>query len=398
MGFRRFLLALTLSFFLCSTSHAVTKPTVGAKIDTSHPLANDLAACWLFNENSGSTVNDSTANNNTGTLLGNTNWVTGNFNGPALDFNETLGRINYPGGIHTDYLTFIVWFRRPAANFVGQDVFSSDNNGVVSWQVFGQNALSSLRVRIDTAGGFTTLDSDGFVTANKWHQYVATYDGTNIKVYVDGALNKSIVHSNPGIIRTTGLDRTFGVWPTLGAAQYIGQMDMAMIWNRALTASEISLLYSDPFLMFEKGENRRAIDSITELPIQGATVTLYTATGSIYTGRPQPNPTTTDADGYYTLEAGPGMYYITATKEGYEDFKSGIFTVNSPVNQPITMIPLDQSEGKVFSLIHTPDKKIASIGDVLTYKIATSNLTTNALDEVTVETNLPHGMRLVREV
>jgi uncharacterized repeat protein (TIGR01451 family) len=140
----------------------------------------------------------------------------------------------------------------------------------------------------------------------------------------------------------------------------------------------------------------QVIDSVTESPIPGVIVTLYTASGAIYAGRYGTNPTTSDANGLYNLEADPGSYYITATKEGYEDFTSSIFTVNSPVTRPIVMVPLDQSEGKVFSIINTPDKKAASIGDVLTYQVAINNVSSSAVDDITVDVNLPHGMRLVK--
>ena len=90
------------------------------------------------------------------------------------------------------------------------------------------------------------------------------------------------------------------------------------------------------------------------------------------------------------------MYYLTAVTEGYEDFKSGVFTVESPVTQPITMIPLDQSSGSIFSIVNTPDKKVASIGDVLTYKVSITNRSSSTTDDVTVETSLPHDLRLVK--
>lgn len=51
---------------------AATKPPVGTEINISHALANGLVGCWLFNENSGNTANDSTSSGNDGTLVGDT--------------------------------------------------------------------------------------------------------------------------------------------------------------------------------------------------------------------------------------------------------------------------------------------------------------------------------------
>jgi len=83
-----------------------------------------------------------------------------------------------------------------------------------------------------------------------WKTVTATYDGTWSHMYVDGKLESS---SNT----YSGALDSEPTWPvTLGAARYAGDnesihwpglIDVAAIYNRALTPSEIKQLYEDPY-------------------------------------------------------------------------------------------------------------------------------------------------------
>jgi hypothetical protein len=65
-----------------------------------------------------------------------------------------------------------------------------------------------------------------------------------IKLYLDGNLLSTIVSSlNTNTIINTGLTNMFFIGST-SANQFIGKIDDVGIWNRALTASEVSQLYN----------------------------------------------------------------------------------------------------------------------------------------------------------
>ncbi len=227
------------------------KPFRGIQINRTHLLSRGLVGCWLMNEGGGLNVSDLSCNNRAGSLAGDVSWGSGK-SGPALQFaGAAAGRMVIPP-THTNYLTFLVWFMRPSSTFGAEMPLCSDLvSTVLEWQVFGNSGQSTVRCRVDTTGGFTAFNSSAFVVANKWHCLVVTFDGTTIKIYVDGVLNASQVHSQPGIIKTTGYNRYFGVYSNL-TSPFAGLMDNAAIWNRALSAAEIAQLYCDPFCMFER--------------------------------------------------------------------------------------------------------------------------------------------------
>lgn len=230
----------------------ILQPRPLRKVRKGHWSSRGLVACWPGSEGDGLTVNDYTENSNNLTIFDGVTWSAGPF-GHAFNFPGADSRLVKSGGIHTDYLTFSIWFRRSASDFGTNMVICSDSDPDISWQVFGVSGAGGIvRVRIDTAGGFTVLNTDAFVTANKWHRYVVTFDGTTIIVYLDGVFHKSQVHSNPGTIRNSGNDRMFGVFPNGLTNEFIGEMAYPMIWDKPLSSSQISRLYENQFLMFER--------------------------------------------------------------------------------------------------------------------------------------------------
>jgi hypothetical protein len=73
---------------------------------------------------------------------------------------------------------------------------------------------------------------------NMWTHVVGTYDGQNIRLYINGAIADSVYH--PGIITDPNWDLTIG---TFGGNYWKGEFDELRIYNRVLTPSEISDFY-----------------------------------------------------------------------------------------------------------------------------------------------------------
>jgi len=136
-------------------------------------------------------------------------------------------------------------------------------------------------------------------------------------------------------------------------------------------------------------------DAVTGTPISGATVTLYTASGNIYTGCPEPNPQSSRGDGSYNFNVAPGTYYLGATKDGYANYTSTTFTVTTEIVEwNIPMDPLNQASSTYLSIAKQANKKVATAGDIITYTINIKNLssTLNATNVVITDT-LPAGFK-----
>jgi hypothetical protein len=82
---------------------------------------------------------------------------------------------------------------------------------------------------------------DSLPTVNVWSHIVATYDGTNLKLYLDGRLVGEKAYTEGILISNYSL---FIASDEVGNYQYLaGSVDDARIYNRALSSAEITELY-----------------------------------------------------------------------------------------------------------------------------------------------------------
>ncbi|MDQ2685650.1 MAG: discoidin domain-containing protein, partial [Thermoproteota archaeon] len=99
--------------------------------------------------------------------------------------------------------------------------------------------------------GFEAIDSTNyFVTSkepvndNKWHFVTVTYDGSILKLFIDGVLNASLNTSNAKP-DNTGQNRIAIAANSLYKDKlYLGNVDELRIWNRALTTAEVHDAYT----------------------------------------------------------------------------------------------------------------------------------------------------------
>lgn len=90
-------------------------------------------------------------------------------------------------------------------------------------------------------GGNHPLSGVTPITDNTWHHAAATFDGTTVRLYLDGKLESSLV---PGALPrsdTTQQAALGTMITTTGTANgfFQGVIDEARVWNRALTQTEI---------------------------------------------------------------------------------------------------------------------------------------------------------------
>ncbi|MGG5209090.1 endo-beta-N-acetylglucosaminidase H [Chryseobacterium sp. MIQD13] len=102
---------------------------------------------------------------------------------------------------------------------------------------FGDGNLASNRLQFILSFGSAQvkLNSIAALTTNTWHHIAATYDGSAMKIYINGVLDASVAAS--GNFTANGilyLGRNYENGRTLN-----GFLDEFRVWKRALTASEI---------------------------------------------------------------------------------------------------------------------------------------------------------------
>ncbi|MCK4553441.1 LamG domain-containing protein, partial [Candidatus Parcubacteria bacterium] len=112
---------------------------------------------------------------------------------------------------------------------------------------------SSVPYALSTVGGgqFLIMNSGTTYTAtsttdindNEWHHIVGSYDGTTMKVYIDGVLEDTNTDFSGNLPTNSGNVRIGADYQTTAANFFDGLIDEARIYNRALSADEIGELY-----------------------------------------------------------------------------------------------------------------------------------------------------------
>jgi len=208
------------------------------------PVGNPaLVAAYAFDEGTGSTVADASGNGRTGTIV-NATWSTAGKYGDALSFNGTNARVDIPdaAALHlTTGMTLEAWVNLSAAPHSWQDVIYKGND---NYYLESSSGPANAPVAGATVG---SADVGAFGNAtlpiNTWSFLSETYDGTTIRLYVNGAQVASLAKS--GSLATSANPLQIGGDSIYG--QYFqGLIDEVRVYNVALTGAEIQADMATP--------------------------------------------------------------------------------------------------------------------------------------------------------
>jgi len=192
---------------------------------------------------SGTVWRDISGNGNNGTL---TNGPTFNSNnGVSIVFDGVNDYVNLgnPSTLSlSTSITLSTWINSTT-------LFNTQNfppfiiKGVnVSYMLFGNSSTNQVRIRIGGNIASNVVDSVATISAGVWYNVVGTYDGNDMKIYINGTLDNQKVRV--GTI-PTGSDNIFmGFNPSGESIRYNGRISNTSIYNRALSATEVLQNYN----------------------------------------------------------------------------------------------------------------------------------------------------------
>jgi len=198
-----------------------------------------LLAWWRFDEESGTIAKDETGNFD-GRING-AKRSTG-INGGALSFagiNENVRINNTPGlNLTGDQVSLSVWFSRDQIDQSGAFFFFNskyilriDKMGKIAFSVYNPTFTD------------VALKWQDRVADRDWHHVVGVYDGTELRLYLDGALMNSIPKT--GNLKSSTADFLIGSQNSENF--FSGQLDEAMIFDKALTQEDVSYLFANNY-------------------------------------------------------------------------------------------------------------------------------------------------------
>ena len=112
----------------------------------------------------------------------------------------------------------------------------------IQWTLGSLNGGSSTTLQAGYfSGGWFTTPVQSPLTSGNWYHLVGTYDGTNIKLYINGSLNQTTA-SATAPVRNAGGHRIMRRWDL--ADYWGGNLAVLRIYNSALSLTDISQNYT----------------------------------------------------------------------------------------------------------------------------------------------------------
>ena len=203
---------------------------------TASAPSTGLVAAYSFNEGSGSTVYDSSGNGNNGTIS-NATWSTAGKYGDALVFNGTNALVTIPDAtsLHlTTGMTLEAWVDPTTVSSAWRDVIYKGNDNYFLEATSTQGGVPAAGATVGTSNVYAAGTS--VLAANTWTYLTETYDGTALRLYVNGVQVSSLAETG-NILTSTNALQIGGdsIW-----GQYFqGLIDDVRVYNQALTQSQI---------------------------------------------------------------------------------------------------------------------------------------------------------------
>lgn len=229
------------------SSPATSAPTPSPTPSPSIPqdISSGLVGFWKMDERGGSTLIDHSKSNNNASIVDTrgVSWVTGK-DGSALRMASpsTAGRyfskVPHNSSLNiTQAITISAWIKPTktgnmmiAAKAPHGYEFGTFENGKLEFRINRESDGSRYRLR-----SHKNYTSNG----NSWMHVAATFDGSKSTIYINGVPDNSATYGKTQIRSNTN---PLVIGAKVTGYRWEGDLDNVMIYNRALSASEIANL------------------------------------------------------------------------------------------------------------------------------------------------------------
>jgi len=213
-----------------------------------------LAGYWPLNEGTGSTTIDWSGNGDPGTWSGTQSGASGYYSAghiwsSAGTFDGTDDKISVPDAPALDFsndFTVFLWFRTSTTTYSTGGAMLSKRGGAsqtVGYQIQTSLTNGSPSVLVGDATGYSSpsLSAAYNVFDMNWHNVILERAGSNILIYLDGALIYSGVTTHTGSVASTG---TLYIGSYGNGTYFPGTISDVRLYDYALPVAEIQTMYN----------------------------------------------------------------------------------------------------------------------------------------------------------
>jgi len=246
--------------FLITILFGVVTATMFIFIGVSSAI--NPVAMWLMDEGTGKEIHDEVGKH-TGEFLGNPNWVAGKI-GKGVHFNGAPDHIEVPDPDHKltpKHITMMCWLNldNTSGNHSILEQYDwVDNLGTHAWRTEG--TLLAFYPIWGTDAPFAKGDG---LKAGEWMHVAATYDGADIKVWINGKVAGEGTDAQKRDLIPSNKTLSFGVRGDTKDVHWMqGVLDEVAIFDVALAEKDIQSIMNNP-----KGLKGTAVSPKSKLTI-----------------------------------------------------------------------------------------------------------------------------------
>lgn len=189
-----------------------------------------------------------------GTFESDVRWVDGHHGG-ACEFDGEEDHIDYGARKVfdiVDEITLAAWICVPVVDDRNHTIIGKGNS---SWRI---RVLPDRRIHFAVTGGppYRYVDGDSYLPSEGWHHVCGTYDGMQMRIYLDGQCDASKTCTGPMTLCDqhvyVGANAEHGCF-------FRGIIDEVMVFDHALKPAEVSRLFhggGEPFLLETRNARR----------------------------------------------------------------------------------------------------------------------------------------------
>jgi len=305
-----------------------------------------LVAAYGFNEGLGTWLNDASGNGNDGAIAGATWTASGKFGG-ALSFdgiNDWVTITDSDSLDLTNGMTLEAWVK-PTSSAAWRSVILKETTGGLAYSAYSHNDRNRPAGYVHIGGSDVSAAGTASLPLNSWSHLAVTYNGSVLRIYVNGAQKASrsvggALTASAGPLRLGGNS----VW----GEYFAGLIDEIRIYNRALSATEIQ---SDMNAAVAGDTTAPIISSVTSSAITDNSATIlwttnepsdsvveYGLTTSYGSSTPLNTAlVTSHSTGLSGLSAGTLYHYRVKSRDGAQNVAvspDNVLTTSAPDTTP----------------------------------------------------------------